>query len=71
MLQFKAKTRKWGHSVGIIIPKELGLTPNKVVFVHVEPKGRFTTVGDIFGSFKLSKSAEQLSKETDKELDWG
>ncbi len=67
MLEFKAKTKKWGNSVGVIIPKELGIAPNKEVFVHVLPKTKFTTVGDIFGSFKLNKSAEQISKEIDTE----
>ena len=71
MLEFKAKTKKWGNSVGVIIPKELGMAPGKEVRIHIEPPKKITTVGDIFGTFKTNKPAEQISKEVDKELDWG
>ena len=60
-----SKTRKWGSSLGIIIPKkikdELKLRENQEVFIEIKPKDN--PLKELFGSVKLSKPTEQLLKE--------
>ena len=60
-----SKTRKWGSSLGIIIPKEvveeLKLRENQEIIIDVKPKEN--PLKELFGSAKLSKPTEQLLKE--------
>mgnify|MGYP001562872060 CR=1 FL=1 len=60
-----SKTRKWGSSLGVIIPKnvvkELKLRDNQDVVIDVRPKDN--PLKELFGSVKLSKPTEQLLKE--------
>ena len=59
------KTRKWGSSLGIVIPKkvakELKIRENQDVIVDIKPKDN--PLKELFGSVKLSKPTEQLLKE--------
>ena len=59
------KTRKWGSSLGIVIPKkvaqELKIRENQDVIVDIKPKDN--PLRELFGSAKLSKPTEQLLKE--------
>ena len=59
------KTRKWGSSLGIVIPKdvvkELKLRENQEIIVDVKPKEN--PLKELFGSVKLSKPTEQILKE--------
>ena len=59
------KTRKWGSSIGIVIPKkvaeELKIRENQEVIVDIKPKDN--PLKELFGSVKLSKPTEQLLKE--------
>ena len=60
-----SKTRKWGSSLGVIIPKnvvkELKLRENQEIVIDVKPKEN--PLKELFGSAKLSKPTEQLLKE--------
>ncbi|MEK6946076.1 MAG: AbrB/MazE/SpoVT family DNA-binding domain-containing protein [Nanoarchaeota archaeon] len=60
-----SKTRKWGSSIGIIIPKkvakELKIRENQEVFFDIRPKDN--PLRELFGSGKFSKPTEQLLKE--------
>jgi len=60
-----SKTRKWGSSLGVIIPKqvvkELKLREDQDVFIDVKPKDN--PLKELFGSVKLSKPTEQILKE--------
>ena len=60
-----SKTRKWGSSLGVIIPKnivkELKLRENQEIIIDVKPKEN--PLKELFGSVKLSKPTEQLLKE--------
>jgi antitoxin component of MazEF toxin-antitoxin module len=69
MIDVKARTRKWGNSVGIVLPKELGFRPNEEIVVHLEPGKRHTRARDIFGKFKFKGSVEELMREIDKDLE--
>ena len=59
------KTRKWGSSIGMVIPKkvtkELKIRENQDVIVDIMPKEN--PLKELFGSAKLSKPTEQLLKE--------
>ena len=60
-----SKTRKWGSSLGVIIPKDvvkqLKIRENQEVFLEIKPKDN--PLKELFGSVKLSKPTEQLLKE--------
>ena len=62
------KTRKWGSSIGIVIPKkvaeELKIRENQDVIVDIKPKDN--PLKELFGSLKplkFKKSTEQILKE--------
>ena len=59
------KTRKWGSSIGMVIPKkvakELKIKENQDVVVDIKPKDN--PLKELFGSGKFSKPTEQLLKE--------
>ena len=74
MMEIKAKTKKWGNSIGILIPKEAimkeNIKPDQEVTVLISAKP-ITTGRDIFGKWKFKKSTEKLMREVDKEFDVG
>ena len=59
------KTRKWGSSIGMVIPKkvakELKIRENQDVIVDIKPKEN--PLKELFGSARLSKPTEQILKE--------
>ncbi|MEK6868981.1 MAG: AbrB/MazE/SpoVT family DNA-binding domain-containing protein [Nanoarchaeota archaeon] len=59
-----AKTRKWGNSLGIIIPKgeveNLKLRENQTVIVEITKKEN--PLKELFGFAKLNKPTEELLK---------
>ena len=62
-----SKTRKWGSSLGIVIPKkvaeELKLRENQDVIIDIKPKDN--PLKELFGmgAGKTKKSTEELLKE--------
>ncbi|MEK6946229.1 MAG: AbrB/MazE/SpoVT family DNA-binding domain-containing protein [Nanoarchaeota archaeon] len=74
MMEIKARTKKWGNSVGVIIPKKMvregNIKPNQEVTLMIT--GKPVTRGkDIAGKWKFSKSTDALMREVDKEFDVG
>ena len=68
MVETEVKTRKWGSSIGIVLPKELvdkiGIQPNENIMIDVK-KG--VKVKDVFGMFPhWKKSAQELKDEARK-----
>ncbi len=74
MIEIKARTKKWGNSIGVVIPKEVvreeNIKPNQQVTLMISQKP-ITKVKDIFGTMTFKKSTEQLMREVDKEFDFG
>ena len=74
MIEIKARTKEWGNSLGVIIPREAvikeGMKPNQEVILQIRTKP-ITRGKDIFGKWKFKKPTEQLLKEVRKEFDWG
>ena len=69
MIEFKARTKKWGNSIGIIIPKSAGIKDDEEVIIHIQPAKKFTTVADIFGTMKFKKPVDQIMREIDEDLE--
>ena len=74
MFEIKAKTKKWGNSIGILIPKEAirkeNIKPDQDVTVLISSRPK-TTGKDLFGKWKFKKPVEQLMREVDKDFDVG
>ena len=63
--RLKAEIRKWGHSLGIIIPKQFVKKLNLKERETVELKLKKTS-GDLmslFGTLKFKESTEKIKKE--------
>ena len=65
------KTKKWGNSVGIIIPNEivekLNIKPEEKVVVEIEKSGN--VLMELFGTMKSGKTARQIVNEARRELE--
>ena len=74
MIELKAKTKKWGNSIGIIIPKEVirqqNIKPDQEVTLIISKKP-ITRGKDIWGTFKFKESTEKLMRQIDKEFNVG
>lgn len=74
MMEIKAKTKKWGNSIGVIIPKEIvkeeNIKPNQEITLMITTKP-ITRGKDIFGTLKFKESTEKLMREIDKEFNLG
>ena len=74
MMEIKAKTKKWGNSIGILIPKEVvkeeNIKPNQEITLMISTKP-ITKGKDIWGTMHFKKSTEQLMREVDKDFDFG
>lgn len=69
MIDLKTRTKQWGNSVGVILPKDLGIGADEEVRIHVERTSGVSRVKDLFGKFRTHKSTRELMKEIDRELD--
>ena len=71
MMEIKAKTKKWGNSIGILIPKEVvkeeKIKPNQEITLMVGAKP-ITRGRDLLGTLKFKESTEKLMREIDKEF---
>ena len=68
------KTKQWGNSIGIIIPKkvakEKSIKAEDVVLVEIEKKSKQKTVlQELSGALPFKKPTEQLLRESRKELE--
>lgn len=67
----KAHTRKWGNSIGIVIPKqtvsELNLKPHEDVVIEIRKKAG-TVLKELFGTLRWKKPIQSLLREARQEL---
>lgn len=68
MIELKATVKKWGNSLGILLPKKAGIKENQEIIVHIAAAKKVTKVKDIFGAMRLKKPVAQLMQEIDEEL---
>ena len=66
----KTKVRKWGRSLGIVIPKEIarkeGIKMNDEVEVLIRKKSN--AIKETFGTLKFREPTEKILKKVDKDL---
>lgn len=64
-------TKKWGSSLGVIIPREevnnLNLKSGEEIVIRIEKKSN--VLKELFGSMNFDKKTEVLLKETRGELE--
>lgn len=64
--QFEAKVKKWGNSLGIVIPKEIvesqGLREDNLVNVILLPPSS-RRLEKLFGTLKTNLSTEEILEE--------
>jgi antitoxin component of MazEF toxin-antitoxin module len=68
-MEFKTKAKKWGNSLGIILPKRLTrkehIKAGNEITIQIKEKN---VLRETFGMFKFKKSVQEMMRETDKEL---
>jgi len=66
----KTKAKKWGNSIGIVIPQEtveaLGIRQDEFVIVDIQRKEN--VLRELFGNLKFKKSTEELLKGVRKDM---
>ena len=64
-------TKKWGNSIGIVIPSEmvkrLNIKPEEKLTIEIEKKSN--VLKELFGAIKFKKSTEEILKESRKDLE--
>ena len=67
----EVKTKRWGNSIGIVIPieavKRLNIKPDEEIVIEIEKKEN--VLKEMFGSMKFKKSTKQILKEAREELE--
>ena len=70
-MAIEVRTRKWGNSVGIVIPNEtiekLSLKPEEQIIIEIIKKEN--VLKELFGALKFSKTAKELVKGARKDLE--
>jgi len=71
-MEVETKTKKWGSSLGIIIPKEIvrqeRIREGQEIRINILTRKK-TTGADIFGVLKFKKPIQILLDETDKDFE--
>ena len=72
MIECEIKLRKWGNSIGFIIPKQEAekenLHPDQIVRAIIKPK-EVVIVKDIFGKLKFRKPTKEIMNEIKADMD--
>lgn len=71
MIELNTKLRKWGNSLGIVVPlkaiKDRNIKEGTEVKVEIMQK-KGNPLRETFGTLKFKKPIKQLMKEIDEEL---
>ena len=71
MIAIETRVRRWGHSLGLVIPKEkaklLRLRSGDKMEALIFKK-KTNVLREVFGTAKFSKSVKEMMKEDDKLL---
>ena len=67
----ETQTKKWGNSIGVVIPAEtverLKLKPGERITIDVEKKAN--VLKELFGSLHFTRSTRTILKEVREELE--
>jgi len=68
MIEVKTRLKKWGNSLGLVIPKnknEKMMEGEEVIAIVIKKQN---VLKETFGTFKFKKSVQKMMREVDKEL---
>ena len=69
MIEVETKVRKWGRSLGVVIPKEKilkeGIKENETISILIGKKKNIFK--EIFGTVKIKRPTQELLDESDRE----
>jgi len=72
MIECEVELKKWGNSVGLVVPKEAlereSLQPNQKVRAIITPI-KTLRVKDVFGKQRLNKPVHEIMAQIDEELE--
>lgn len=70
MIEFEATLRKWGRSLGMVIPNNVVVKEKlkEGVKVKVTLSHNKNPLRETFGKVKLKESTDKIMREVDKEL---
>ena len=70
-MAIEVTTKRWGNSIGVVIPIELAeklnIKPEETVIIDISKRNN--SLKELFGAIKTKKSTEQMLKEARKDLD--
>ncbi|MFQ5531562.1 MAG: AbrB/MazE/SpoVT family DNA-binding domain-containing protein [Candidatus Nanoarchaeia archaeon] len=70
-MPINVKTKKWGNSIGVIIPSEtveqLSIKPDEKLIIEIEKNGN--VLKEMFGTMKSKKTAKQIVDEVRRDLE--
>ena len=71
MIEIKSKLRRWGNSLGVVVPQKIieqekAKEGDEIVILF--NKQQDNVLREMFGSFNFKKSVDELMKEVDDEL---
>jgi len=70
-MAIEVKTKKWGNSIGVVIPfktaHKLKLRPEETVIIEITKKDN--VLKDLFGALKFKKRTERILKEVREDLE--
>jgi len=68
-MAIEVKTKKWGNSIGLVIPREdverLNIKPEEEIIIEIEKKNN--VLKEMFGKAKFKKSAKKMIEDLRKE----
>ncbi|MEK6886814.1 MAG: AbrB/MazE/SpoVT family DNA-binding domain-containing protein [Nanoarchaeota archaeon] len=70
-MAIEVKTKKWGNSIGIVIPvqvaEQLNIKPEEEIVIEIEKKNNI--LKEMFGKAKFKKSAKKMIEDFRKEYE--
>ena len=70
-MAIEVKTKKWGNSIGIIIPTEaierLNIKPEEEIIIEIEKKNN--VLKEMFGKAKFKKSSKKMIKDFREDIE--
>lgn len=70
-METTVKTKKWGNSIGVVLPSELVREEEIKIGeeVVVEIKKKTNVLKELFGALKFDKPTDQLLKEVKRDME--
>jgi len=63
METISVKTKAWGNSIGVILPKSLGILANEAIDIKIIKERKLTKVKDMWGILKKKGNTQEILDE--------